>query len=65
MAWSEVSAQVMDSVYRRVAAVTGLPEDLVSEQALAESLNVLNYPEGAGNLPPLSTLLHARELVLV
>merc|ERR1712166_345273 len=51
-AWLQRShSEVMDSVYRRVAAVTGLPEDLVSEQALAESLNVLNYPEGAEYTP--------------
>ena len=52
---AEVSVQVVDSVYRRVAAVTGIPEDLVSERALAESLNVLNYPKGAGDIFPLSS----------
>jgi len=44
-------SQVLDSIYRRVAAVTALPQQLVDESSIAEPLNVLNYPQGAEYTP--------------
>lgn len=45
------TTQVLDSIYRRVAAVTALPQQLVDESSVAEPLNVLKYPQGAEYTP--------------
>jgi len=48
---SRSHSEIMDAIYRRVALVTGVPEELLHEGKNVESMNVLNYPKGGEYTP--------------
>eukprot|EP00658_Telonema_sp_P-2_P042791 TRINITY_DN3077_c0_g1_i20.p1 TRINITY_DN3077_c0_g1~~TRINITY_DN3077_c0_g1_i20.p1 ORF type:complete len:438 (-),score=93.50 TRINITY_DN3077_c0_g1_i20:196-1509(-) len=51
-AWlKRTHSDIMDAVYRRIAAVTAIPEQLLWEHKNAENLNVLRYPRGGEYTP--------------
>eukprot|EP00656_Telonema_subtile_P006536 TRINITY_DN13023_c0_g1_i5.p1 TRINITY_DN13023_c0_g1~~TRINITY_DN13023_c0_g1_i5.p1 ORF type:complete len:343 (+),score=51.12 TRINITY_DN13023_c0_g1_i5:152-1180(+) len=51
-AWvTRTHSEIMEAIYRRVALVTAIPQEILTENSNVESLNVLHYPKGGEYTP--------------